>query len=324
MRRIGLVTVLAASVFLTACATKFDRGYTLSEYFATHRTSEVSPQYFRNLEKYVTKEDLKLYDAMKPYYEFYRKKSWRLHLARSASASIPFVGPVIAFGITQKQNAVTIDGTLVHPPVRIELIENRPVNPTVCRLKIIPVKKEGLEVNNGAFSWHDMYRWKIGEEGIKVVDLKEHSPNKLYIYYVKAEPAYAEFKGGGAIAFEGRYVAFFVLEVNGKVSKVWKVVAYGSTTRDFYARGFFGDKINAPADLFAKELRKVFAKACGFEDGGELRKVVENEHGNRLALTIVEKGEEAADKLEEEYHKKLEGKKVAKKENEFEEEGEEF
>ena len=169
-----------------------------------------------------------------------------------------------------------------------------------------------------------MYKWRIGKEGIKVVDLSESSPNKLYIYYVKTELPYQEFRGGGGIWFEGRYVAFFVLEVNGRISKVWKVVAYGSTTKDIYTRGFFDDdEINAPADLFARELRKVFARACGL-DGGELKSVVENEHGNRLALTIVEKGEEEANRLEEEYHKKLEEKELAKKENEIEEEEEEF
>lgn len=321
MRKVAVAGILVASVFLAGCATKFDKGFTLNEYFAGQRAGEVNPQFLRNLEKHVTEEDLKLYDSMKAYYEFYRKKSWNLHLTRTATAAIPFIGPAIAFGITIKQNNVVLDGSYKHPPVRIELIENRPIEPTVCKLKIIPVKKEGIEVNTGRFSWQDMYKWRIGKEGVKVVEENESSPNKLYIYYVKSEPAYAEFKGGGAIAFEGRYIAFFILEVNGRISKVWKVVAYGSTTKDIYTRGFFDDdEINAPADLFARELRKVFARACGL-DGGELKSVVENEHGNRLALTIVEKGEEEANRLEREFHRKLEGRE---EKEEFESEEEEF
>ena len=35
----------------------------------------------------------------------------------------------------------------------------------------------------------------------------------------------------------------------------------------------------------AKEIRKVFDSACGFDDRGKLKKIVENKHGNRLALT---------------------------------------
>ncbi len=319
MKKVALLSVLLAGVFLTGCASKFDKGYTLNEYFASKRAGEVTPQYLRSLEKTITEEDLKLYEAMKPYYEFYRKKSWRLHLTRTATVAIPIVGPLISWGVTIKQNNVVVDGSYKHPPVRIELIENRPIEPYVCELKIIPVKKEGVEIQLRGFSWHDMYRWRIEKEGIKVVDLDRSSPNKLYIYYVKTELPYDEFKGGGAIWFEGRYVAFFVLEVNGRVSKVWKVVAYGSTTRDYYVRGFFDDEeIRPPADLFAKELKKVFARACGFE-GGELKEVVENAHGNRLALTIVEKGEEEANRLEEEYHNP---KKNQEKEESFDEEGE--
>ncbi|WP_461828552.1 hypothetical protein [Aquifex sp.] len=328
MRKIGakriLLTVLSL-VFLGGCAVKpHERGYTVSEYFQnTKINSEVTPEYLKSLEKYITEDDIELYNAIDSYYKYFRNKIHNLHLTRSLIAIVPYVGSVIYIGMGVKMTELAFKAMFMHPPFRMVLLEDRPVEPKVCELEIIPIRKdETVVLHSHVYNIVKAipreierdYRVKEGNR----IKIKKPARNKLFFYFVKAKKPFYEFRGSGVLYYVGKYIAFMVLDVEGKISKAWKLVGFGMSYEDILLRKALYNKTNVPGKYIAQELAKVFHKACGIKlKDTKLARVIENELGNKIAIAAYEGWIE---KLE----KELEKQELAKRGYSEEEEEEVF
>lgn len=324
--RIKKVILAALSlVFISGCALKpYEKGYIFSEYFKNRKVnSEVTPEYLKSLEKYITKEDIKLYNAIDSYYKYYRGKVFKLHLTRTFLGGLPYIGGIIGMGTTIKMTQIAYRAMFFHPPFRMVLIEDRPVEPKVCELEIVPIRK------NKTIVLHDRvynivkaipreierdYRIKEANR----IKIKRPARNKLFFYFVKAKKPYYEYRGSGVLFYIGKYIAFMVLDVEGKISKTWKLVGFGMSYEDILFRKVLYKNANVPGKYIAQELAKVFHKACGIKlKDTKLAKVIENELGNKIAIATYEGW---IDKLE----KELEKQELAKRGYNEEEEEEVF
>lgn len=328
MKKIGAKRILLAVlslVFIGGCAVKpHERGYTFGEYFQNNRiNSEVTPEYLKSLEKYITEDDIKLYNAIDSYYKHFRGKVHKFHIARSLVLGVPYIGSIINTGMTIKMTQIAFKAMFMHPPFRMVLLEDRPVEPKVCELEIVPIRKDETVVLHSrvynivkAIPREIERDYRVKEENR--IKIKRPARNKLFFYFVKARKPFYEFRGSGVLYYVGKYIAFMVLDVEGKISKTWKLVGFGMSFEDILLRKALYDKTNVPGKYIAQELAKVFHKACGIKlKDTKLAKVIENELGNKMAIAAYEGW---IDKLE----KELEKQELAKRGYNEEEEEEIF